>query len=142
VTILFKPKVQTINRPALGGSKKGLSISWRVLEAVKRRALQKRVYFRALQPLERAILDLTIRLRVTAKSRALLNIISTIVSKISNAIMSFTERLEVLGRPLAVRMAALASQWGNRDAFRWTSDLSYIRYLGLIAYSTKKLFMP
>jgi len=126
----------------LGGSEAGPSISWWVLEAVKRKALQKRVYFRALHPFERAILDLTIRLRITAKSRALLNIISSIVSKISNAIMSFTERLEVLGRPLAVRMAALASQWGNQDAVRWTSDLSYIRYLGLIAYSIKKLFTP
>jgi hypothetical protein len=120
----------------------GLSISWRVLEAVKRTALQKRVYFRALQPLERAVLDLSIRLRVTAKSRALLNIISTIVSKISNALMSFTERLEVLGRPLARRMAALAYEWGNREALKWASDPGYIRYLGLLAYSARKPLTP
>jgi len=119
-----------------------LSFTWRVLEAVRRIALQKRVYFRALHPLERAILDLCIRCRVTARSKVLLNILNNIMSKISIALMSFAEQLAVLGRPLAVRMAAIASDWGNQDAVSWATDLRYIQYLGLIIYKTKRLYSP
>ncbi|MGH9934510.1 MAG: hypothetical protein ACRD3Z_05265 [Nitrososphaerales archaeon] len=69
------------------------------------------------------------------KNTILATVIGRIMGKLVCAIKnSFLDKIERLGRPIVLAMATGAYSCGNKDALKWTENLNYIRYLGLMAY--------
>ena len=100
------------------------------LTFLKRRAMQKGVWFKVLDHEERAIVDLTIRTVRTIRSSILKEVLMTISEKLMKAMESQVARLtETIGRSLTQKIASLAFSWGNRKALKWSKDSSFIRYL-------------
>lgn len=108
---------------------------------LRQRALRKRVWFKILDRAERAIVDLTIQTVKKVRSSTLKEILMTISEKLMEAIESQVVKFtEIIGRPLAQKIARLAFSWGNRRAMKWSKDSSFIRYLTIMEINTPRIF--
>jgi len=104
------------------------------LVSFKRKALRRRVWFRALSKIERGIVDLTIRCVDRVRSWKLALIIGRIRCKIFKALRSrFLEKAETAGYDLAERVSMIAVSWGYTEASSWKRDIGFVRYLGVNA---------
>ena len=107
------------------------------LVSIKSRALRKRVWFRALSKVERAIVDLTIKCVVKIQSSVLAGTISGIVGKILQFLgEDFMTRAERVGREIVESVHALGEKWGNKACSAWESNSCFIRFLGVSALNT------
>jgi hypothetical protein len=105
---------------------------------LKRRALRSKAWFR-LDRLERAVVNLTIKVVDRVRSSTLARIILGIVDKLRRWIKpSLEETALSIGRPLAYRAARVAEAWGNREAKEWLKDLGFIIYLGMSWLNTPR----
>ena len=103
------------------------------LSEMRRRAIRKGVWFKALDNVERGILSLTARLVDKVESAVLGVELVKILNKLRDALKSgFVKQMEAFGFKRARELAKLALQWGHGAAQVWASDLSYVRYLTLI----------
>lgn len=107
------------------------------LALLKRRALRKGVWFRALTRVERSIYDLTLRTVSIIRSRKLLKIVRTIMSKLREALESPVSILtRKIGRLLAKQIAQIACSWGYPEASRWILDERFARFLAICYMNT------
>ena len=107
-----------------------LSIS-KLLEK-KKVALRQGLWFRALNRVERGILDLTVKYVDCIRSSKLAKVLTAIMEKLKLASESTAERItRTIGIPLAQKMSAAAVNWGNRSALAWAKDLGFARYLAI-----------
>jgi len=105
----------------------------RFLADVKRKALRRRVWFSALDRVERGIFTLTGRLVDRVRSTALCVELVKILVKIKDALKSsFVKQMENYGMNQVKKLVAQALAWGNSSARTWTSGLEYVRYLTFI----------
>lgn len=112
-----------------------MTVAW--LASIKRRALRKNVWYKDLMPLERSVVELTIRYVDQIKSPRLILVISRIVCKLLKACQNrFLTRVEAVGYGLADKMCRIAVAWGSVEASRWRHDVGFIRYLGVTALNT------
>ena len=96
-------------------------------------AVRRRVWFRILSRVERAIVNLTIRVVDRPRSLRLIEALARIVVKVRRALMSPIVRLvECVGRPLAKKLSRIAVRWGNKNAEKWAEDRDFMRYLAII----------
>jgi len=110
------------------------------LEKLKKRALRCRAWFK-LNKLERAALDLTIRVVERVRNSTLANIILGIVNKLRQWIRpSRRERAMEVGRSLAMKIASIAQRWGNHQASAWVEDQEFIFYLGIKWLNTSPIY--
>ena len=96
-------------------------------------ALRSGAWFRVLSRVERACVDLTLRVvggRV--RSLALSGLLSSILGKLESALEGRVQRLtrEVGGR-LALGLSRIALRWGNRSAASWVDDAGFRRFLAV-----------
>ena len=118
-------------RPLLYGSTNLIE----TLSNLRTKALRKRIWYDALTDQERVLTSLIIKNIKIVKNAILATVIGRIMGKLVHAIKnSFLDKIERLGRPIAVAMAKGAHSCGNKDALNWTENLNYVRYLGLMAY--------
>ena len=104
----------------------------RELRLLKRRAIRRGVWFKALSRIERSIYDLTMKVVTTIKSEKLFRIITTIVDKLRNVLESTMSILSrTIGRQLAARIARVACLWGHPEALKWASDKGFANYLAV-----------
>ena len=97
--------------------------------SMKRKALRRGVWFKALDQLERGIFSLTVQVVEGVESVKLGVIIVKIMRKLCDAWNSeFVKRIE-LGTLLAKRLAAQAVAWGYADAESWASENDFIIFL-------------
>lgn len=112
----------------------------RLVEA-KRAALRQGFWFRALDRVERGVLDLTIRYVGNIRSAKLAKMVTAILIKLELAVESVVERMvRVVGRSLAQKVSRMALSWGNRSASQWAEDISFARYLAVTQMNTPRLF--
>ncbi|MCS7140540.1 MAG: hypothetical protein NZ940_07675 [Candidatus Nezhaarchaeota archaeon] len=105
----------------------------RYLTHIRLEALRRRIWFKALSSLERALIDLVIRVVDKPKSPTLIDILARIIVKIKKAMMSpLKQIMEQIGRPLAKKISVIAMRWGNKSAAKWAEDESFIRYLAIM----------
>jgi hypothetical protein len=98
---------------------------------LKRRALRSKAWFR-LDSLERAVVDLTIKVVERVRSSTLAGIILGIAEKLRQWMKpSFKEMALSVGRLLAERAVRIAEAWGGREAKEWLKELGFIIYLGV-----------
>jgi len=82
------------------------------LAKLKTIAVRRNLWFKALSTMERAIVDLTIRVVERVRSSVLKGVLKAIASKIVEALKakSFRERAIVIGRALAERLVRIAER--------------------------------
>jgi len=96
-----------------------------------------RMWFRALDRVERAIIDLTIKCVEKVRSSVLAGTISAIVGKILQCLEEgFMIRAERVGHEIVDRLCALGERWGNQACVAWKCEKCFIRFLGVNALNT------
>jgi len=109
----------------------------RKLAEIKRKAIRRGAWFKTLNKVERACIDITTRVVERVQSTFLAKVLTTIVKKILEAMENKLERLmREVGQKLALKMSQIAQAWGNLSAFQWATDLKFIRYLTIIKMNT------
>src|SRR5208283_5555796 len=84
---------------------------------LKTKAMRSGVWFKALQRIDRALLDLTIRVVDNIRSATLSKSILTLTRKLEEAMKnSFSSRLREIGLPLAQKISLEAQKLGNISA--------------------------
>jgi hypothetical protein len=100
---------------------------------IKGYALRQGFWFRALNRVERGILDLTIKCLDKVKSPKLAEILTAIVQKLQQATENMIDRLvRTIGLPLAQKVSNIAVKLGNFGAKHWAQDLLFAAYLAVM----------
>jgi hypothetical protein len=108
---------------------------------LKLKALRRGVWFRVLDAIDRALVNLTIRVVEEIHSVALAERLRNVLGKLETALESkVLYALKTVGFPLARRLSSLAQKWGNPDARSWADDLSYAKFLAVIHLNNSPLF--
>lgn len=116
-------------RIALKGTNSNL-LDKRLLKKVKFTALRNGAWFRALQRIDRVLIDLTMKVTENIRSATLVNCILVIIKKLEeNRGVGLSRALIDLGFSLARKLSLLAQRWGNPSAKKWIFDLSFLRFL-------------
>lgn len=119
------------------------SVGKEKLLRLKLKALRRGVWFKVLSPIDRALVNLTVRVVEEVRSAALAERIRNIVGKLENALESkVLHALKTVGIRLARRLSSLAQKWGNPKAQSWADDLSYAKFLAIIHLNDSPLFKP
>ena len=112
----------------------GFQLTREALAKTRRKALRQRCWYKALNGLERGIVELAIRCVEEVKSIKLKTALRKILAKLVSAFRPrYLDMAEKMGRPLAVRVSQLAQSWGNKLASKWKDDAAFTRYLGFTA---------
>jgi lambda repressor-like predicted transcriptional regulator len=107
----------------------------------KRVALHRGVWFKWLSRIERAQVDLTIRIVETVRSPLLKNVLKSILKKLSEVAESQISRLKNrIGVPLARKLSLIATSWGYRPAEDWPQDDGFIQFLTISHMHTPEMF--
>jgi hypothetical protein len=84
-----------------------------MLVNLKARALRGKFWFRVLSPLERNIIDLTIKVVDRVRSPLLARVLQSIVNKLVEALEGKIHRLtDTMGRQIAEKISCIARSWG------------------------------
>jgi len=105
-------------------------------------ALRRGLWFKVLSAVERAVVDLTIRVVERVRSPRLKEVLRSIASKVVEALKarSFRERAMAVGYVLAERVVRVAERLGRRGAREWASDPGFVMYLGTSWLNTSPVF--
>jgi len=97
---------------------------------IKAKALRRGVWFRALTRLERAFVDLAIKVVERVRSCLLQRVMSSVLCKLEEAMESKVRRLmHEVGGSLAHKLSQIAQEWGNESAIHWEKDSGFLQYL-------------
>ena len=103
-----------------------------MLVQAKKLALRRGVWFKALNRVERGVMDLTVQCVDCIKSGKLVKLLTAIIDKLQSAMESIVDRLvRTIGVPLAEKISCIATGWGNVSAKSWASDLSFAVFLAV-----------
>jgi len=109
---------------------------------LKLKAMRSGVWFKALRRIDRALIDLTIKVaRYTVRSATLAKNILSIMEKLEGLLENSLSRIiREVGFPLAQKISLLAHKWGNPSASEWSSDLSFVSFLGILSINEPETF--
>jgi len=111
------------------------------LVKIKIRAIRSGVWFKALSQIERAQLDLTIRVVDRVRSCLLRRLLASIVRKIHEALESPIRRLmREIGATLARRVCVAAERIGCKKAWKWAKDKGFVQFLTITYMNTHRLY--
>jgi len=106
------------------------------LAGVRRKALRRKVWYSALDRVERGILSLTSRIVDRVESRVLGVELVKIIAKLKEALKSpFVKRMETYGMDMAGKIAEQAVEWGDGEARGWAMNLGVFRYLTFLDFN-------
>jgi hypothetical protein len=105
-------------------------ITREVLVGLKTRGLRRRVWYWALDRLERGLVDLTIRWVDKVRSGRMTETLMRILEKLAMALETGMGRVLARGRLLAAKASELAVGWGNRSAYSWRFETAFANALG------------
>lgn len=112
------------------------------LAKLKLRALRSGAWFKELRRIDRALIDLTITVtRCNVRSVALARNLLTIIKKLGGILeCSYSQVARKVGLPIAQGISVLAQKWGNASASQWSSDPSFVIFLGVLRINEPKAF--
>jgi hypothetical protein len=103
---------------------------------IKKHALRRGIWFKALSRIERSIIDLTVRYVDNIRSTKLATIVTAIIEKLQTATENTLDRLvRTIGLPHARKISAIGVRLGNPSAASWAEDFAFAKYLAINAYS-------
>ena len=87
--------------------------------------------------MERACVDLAVRVVERVRSFRLGEILSAILGKLADAMRNPLQHLvRTEAKSLAVKLCQIAQRWGNKPAVQWAEDFSFIKYLTMVCINT------
>ncbi len=89
------------------------------------------VWFKRLSRIDRALVDLTIRVaKVRIYGASLVHRLLTVTSKLEDLLESKLSLMtKQIGMPLTSKLGTLAQKWGNAAAKLWINNPEFARYL-------------
>jgi len=100
------------------------------LTKLKKKAMRRGVWFTVLRRIDRALIDLTIKVSDNVRSYNLAKSILTITTKVHEAFQGkLAHRIKEIGIPLTRKLSKLAQNWGNKGARKWVNDANFAWYL-------------
>ncbi len=106
------------------------SLSIKTLNETKKHALRRGIWFKALNRIERGIIDLTVKYVDNIKSAKLAKVLTAILVKLQTTTESMVDKLvRTIGLPLARKISNIAVSWGNHSASIWANDPAFARFL-------------
>ena len=106
------------------------------LEGVRRKALRRKVWYSALDRVERGILSLTSQVVDRVESRVLGVMLVKIIAKLKEALKSpFVKHVESYGLAKAQGLVEQALGFGCEAARGWLQDKGFARYLAFIDFN-------
>lgn len=109
----------------------------KILSILKIKAFRKKVWYTALSLEERVLTELIVNHIKIVRNPTLATVVARIIVKLTYRLKnSYFFEIERIGRPIAMFMSEKAFSYGNRDALNWVKDKNYVRYLGIISYSS------
>lgn len=114
-----------------------------VLRALKVKSMRRGVWYRVMSRLERAQVDLTLRVVKRVQSPLLAQVLDLIVEKLSNALQGRVSRItRSIGFPLALKLSRMAQGWGNGSAQAWAQDSGFARFLAIMSLNSNDTWSP
>jgi hypothetical protein len=111
------------------------------LMKLRLKAIRAGVWFRALPRIDRALVDLTIKVASSVRSFTLAKNLLAVIRKLEGLLESSLSRaLREVGLPLAQKLSLVAQKWGNSSAESWSSDSSFIKFLAVMHINEPKAF--
>ena len=128
---VFKGKLRRAASPKTG-SRKGAAVFIEKIVEVRKLALRRGVWFRALSRLERGVVDLTVKYYDNVKSTKLAKVLTAILEKLQHATENTFDRLvRTVGTLEAQKISGIAVSWGNLSALAWAQDVGFASYFVL-----------
>jgi hypothetical protein len=91
------------------------------------------LWFRALPRIDRALVDLTIKVAENVRSAHLAKCIFAVVGKLEGLLESrFLKSIKRIGCSLAEKFSSIAQKWGNNSAKAWAVDRSFAVFLAIM----------
>ena len=105
------------------------------------RAVRAGVWFKALPRIDRALVDLTIKVASSVRSTTLAKNILTVTRKLEGLLESSLLRaFRGVAHKLAQKLSSIAQKWGNTSAKNWTADVPFMKFLAVMHINTPKTF--
>jgi hypothetical protein len=106
------------------------SLSIAKLTQTKKHALRRGIWFKALNRIERGIIDLTVKYVDNIKSAKLAKVLTAIFVKLQTTTESMIDRLvRTIGLTLTQKISNIAVSWGYHSATLWANDSAFARFL-------------
>jgi hypothetical protein len=110
---------------------------------LKLKAMRAGVWFKALRRIDRALIDLTIKVTSSIRSNTLAKSIFALARKLEGIMESRVSRaLREVGFPLAQKLSLTAQKWGNASAKSWASAPSFAIFLAVMHINDSNAFKP
>jgi len=111
------------------------------LRKLRLQAVRRGVWFRGLSRVDRALVDLTIKVVDGVRSFTLAKALLSVIKKLEEAFESRVLRiLREVGLPLARKLSLFAQKWGNNLAQDWMRDVSFARFLAIMHINSPGVF--
>ena len=111
------------------------------LVKLRARALRAGVWFRALPRIDRALVDLTIKVASSVRSAKLAKNLRAVTRKLEGLLeSSFFRAFREVGLPLAKKISLIAQKWGNTFAKSWAFDTHFVNFLAVMHINESKSF--
>jgi hypothetical protein len=108
---------------------------------LKLKAIRAGVWFRALPRIDRALVDLTIKVASNIRSVTLAKNLLAVTKKLEGLLESSLLRaFREVGVRLAQKLSLVAQKLGNTSAKNWASDVSFIKFLAVMHINEPKTF--
>jgi hypothetical protein len=113
------------------------------LAKLRLKATRSGVWFRALRRVDRALVDVTLRVCDRVLSYGLARALLLVVARLENAMgRKFSDLVASVGLKLAFEASRTGVKLGNGSARRWASDLSFARFLTMMYINSRSLSVP
>lgn len=100
---------------------------------LKAKAMRRGVWFKALQRIDRVLIDLTIKVADTVRSAKLAKSILTLARKLESVMESgLSQTVRTVGFALAQNLSLVAQKFGCVSAKGWAFDLAFAVYLAVM----------
>jgi hypothetical protein len=111
------------------------------LRKLKLQAVRRGVWFRGLSRVDRALVDLTMKVVDGVRSFTLAKALLSVIKKLEDAFESRVLRiLKEVGFPLARKLSLFAQKWGNNLAQDWMRDVSFAKFLAIMHINSPGVF--
>lgn len=105
----------------------------RDLTNLRVRAIRRGMWFKALNRMERGLIDSVIKVVDNVRSKLLAKVLNSIVTKLMAVLeCKLHQMMREVGQPLAQRISRLAQSWGNRAAYSWGHSKKFIQFLTIL----------
>jgi hypothetical protein len=107
------------------------------LVKLKCEAIRHGIWFKALSKVERALLDLAVKIVPRVRSFVLATSLADIAQKLIQSMKNRVQRLtHVVGANLALKLSRFAQAWGNKSAREWAANREFQQYLAITYLNT------